>query len=311
MIGIVGRKQYRNTGVETFQKQVIPNLSQHEGFEKIDYRFSTKYPFSITVSRLRFGRRLSDLGDDYSKIFIPSQDLVSCDPEKVDAEIIPYVHDILPVTTNFSGWVATPLAKHYTQNLEQLDQVICASKHTARELRHRTRFTGKTQVIYQGIEPVETDNVERDIDLLYVGSLIPRKNPDLVRESIRLAEKQGYNCAAVNFEPLDLPCQTYTNVTNKELFQLYRRSRYYIHPSKAEGFGRTPVEAQSQGCVPLALPLPINEEVLGDGFIEVESKNDVVQQLSRKTDLRENARSNAERFDWSETRQQLYEMLTQ
>ena len=62
--------------------------------------------------------------------------------------------------------------------------------------------------------------------------------------------------------------------------------------------------------MPLALPLPINEEVLGDGFIEVESKNDVVQQLSRKTDLRGNARSNAERFDWSETRQQLYEVLT-
>lgn len=305
-IAIIGRKNYRNTGIEKFQSKIIPELTKDERFEKVEYKFSSKYPFSITLSRLKFGRKIKSIADDYDKVFIPSQDLVSFNPKSVDAEIIPYIHDILPVTTNFSGWVATPLAKHYAMNIEKLDKVITATETTKNELRFRTRFKGDSKVVHQGIEFSDHSfEKERDIDLLYVGSLIDRKNPEFIKNVFKKAVEKGFTVASVNFEENNLPGKNFVNISDRKLAEIYSRSRFYLHGSKAEGFGRTPVEAQFNGCIPLAFDIPINKEVLGEEgkhWISIDSEKDVFNAINSNISIdRDKVESNAERFNWDQT----------
>jgi len=313
-IAVIGRKSYRNTGIEKFQSQIIPELVKDESFEKVEYKFSRKYPFSITLSRLKLGRKIKSIADDYDKVFIPSQDLVSFNPESVDAEIIPYIHDILPITTNFSGWVATPLAKHYTGNIEKLDKVITATETTKKDLSFRTRFNGDAEIIHQGIDFSDHSfDKDRDIDLLYVGSLIDRKNPEFIERVFEKAVEKGLTVASVNFEENDLPGESFVDVTDRKLAEIYSRSRFYLHGSKAEGFGRTPVEAQFHGCIPLAFDLPINKEVLGgEGvhWISIDSEEDVFNTVNSSISINRNkVARNAERFNWNETVESIKEVV--
>lgn len=310
-IGVVKRKSYRNTGIETFQKNVCEPLLEKENTEALEYQIPDHFPLSVTIGRLYVGRKIKNAAKRFDTVFVPSQTLMTVNPENVDAKVVPYVHDLFPVTTNFSGWLATPLGKHYTNNIEKCDEVVCSSKTVEKELRNRTGFTGESRVVYQGVETPEVEEAdERDIDLIYVGSLIPRKNPDMVRETIEAAMDEGYKVVAVNFEELDLPCETRTDVTDEELFKLYGRSRYYLHLSKAEGFGRTPVEAQSMGCQPLALDNDINKEILRTGYHPVETVSDVLEYLSEQPKFSEESKKNASNYNWPETVKQIYEVIS-
>lgn len=306
-IGVLTREEWRNTGIETFEKNVVPDLLEGDDFEAINFSMNDSYPLSITVARFKVARKVKKVASNYDKIFVPSQDLVSFNPDDVDAEVIPYVHDILPVTTNFSGWLATPLAKHYTNQIEKLDKVICASKATKSDLEIRTSFNGEVNIVYQGVDFPEVDsNSERTYDLIYVGSLIPRKNPELVKEVFERAIQEGYNVASVNYEPEDLPGDTYTNISDEKLAELYSDSRYYFHPAKAEGFGRGPVEAQANGCIPIGLDTNVNQEVLGKEDVTwiVGSDSDTVLDIleqSKGKGMRENAEKNASKYKWDKT----------
>lgn len=318
-IGILKRETYRNTGIETFQKTVCTKLLEHSETEEISYKFSTKYPFSVTLERLRLGRKIKKIANSgkFDKIFVPSQDLLSFNPKNVEAEIIVYVHDIIPVTTNFSGWFATFLAKHYTTNIEKLDYCIAASKHTAEEIKRRTEFTGEIDVVYQGVDKFKVGEMPKDIDLIYVGSLIPRKNPQFVKDAVNIAMANGYNCVAVNHEELDLPCKTFTDISDNKLAELYSRSKFILNPSLAEGFGRTPVEAQQYGCIPLVLQNDVNAEVLGQkhrySFEDISMPKHVLNYLESERLPNDNtqslARENADYYEWDKTVKRIQKVL--
>lgn len=315
-IGVVTKKEYRNTGIETFESKLVPKLLEEPEFEPIYYEVSDSYPLSTTIENFLIGRKIKKQGDRYDKIFLTSQGKVQTNPADVDAEVIPYIHDILPVTTNFSGWFATPLAKRYTHFIEKCERVIASTDTTRQELQFRTEFNGKAPVVHQGIELPEIILPEkRKYDLAYVGSMIPRKDPEFLRETIRLAENAGYNCIAVNWRELDLPCKTRTDVSDRELAEILANSRFYIHPSKAEGFGRTPVEAQNAGAIPLARDLPINREVLGiagESWVRISSPQDAVEELGKEknySEMRKTAMENSKRFTWEDTIQSVKNVL--
>lgn len=326
-IGIFARDNYRNTGIETFESNVIPYLLEEiEDSEAIRFEPRENYPLSRTIERATMGRRMKKRMErgNFDKLFIPAQDRIQFDPSSVDTTVIPYVHDIMPVTTMFkkhqnstrgkvSGYLSTLLAVRYMKFLVKCDEVICSTRHVKKELENRTAFDGKAHVIYQGVDDKDSGDYEgdRDIDLLYVGGLIERKNPELLEKSLTQAQEAGYTVATVNYEETGLPGRSYVDVTDEELANLYARSRYYIHPSLAEGFGRGPVEAQKNGCIPLALDTRVNNEVLGSGFYKIKDSDDVERIISTEVgeDMRKQARENSERFKWEDTRKKIREVL--
>jgi len=333
-IAVLAQPEYLKNGLQTFEKNVNKYLLERKGFHPIyhNYRGESKksYPFSRTVALYKTAQMIKEESQEYDRLFIPSQNRLQVDPDKLDSEIIPYVHDVLPFTTehtptdnNFvhsllTSFQALIFQEKYIRNIEKLDKVIAASQVTADDLKERTGFNGEVEVVYQGVdnlpEPEKYYRKNRDIDLIYVGTLHQRKNPELLRESFRKAQEKGFTVASVNYQEINLPGKTYTNVSDKKLADLLGRSRYYLHASFIEGFGRTPVEAQRYGCFPLALDTEINREILGtpgETFYTVETSEDVISEVENSIHgvEREKAQKNSERFKWSKTRKEIEKVL--
>lgn len=313
-IGVLRRQNWRKTGIETFEKNVVPYLLEEESIDEIEFSISDSYPFSVTLGRLKLGKKIKIAIEqqDFDRVFIPSQDLMTLNPEKVDAEIIPYVHDILPATTTFSGPIQSILAKHYTRNISKSNRLICASKQTQRDIENRTSFSGKSKVVYQGVEGVRSLNKDKKYDLIYVGSLIERKFPSFLKETLEKAEAAGFRCIAVNYEQIDVPCEVKVDVSDENLVELLAQSKFYFHPSKIEGFGRGPIEAQAVGTPVIARNTPINNEVLGEKgttWFEADRAEDVVDLLSKEVTQEAELKENANKYTWDNARASIKEVL--
>lgn len=326
-LAVVSHEMPRKTGIGRFQANVVPPLLEHEAVDPFFFQPREWYPFSMTIETIYHNYRMREQLEEYDRVFVPAQDRLTFDPRKLDAEVIPYIHDIIHGTSTFRknryrGWkrvvgfyLSTLQAVKYIRYNSWCETVICGSKAVKQDLLQRTGFDGKAHVIYQGVDmPQVTPVREYAYDLVYVGTLIDRKNPAFLKETLQRAVDAGYAVATVNGTPYDLPGDTYTNISERELARLYASSRYYLHPSRNEGFGRGPVEAQQFGCVPLALDTPINHEILGDEggmWVEVTSPDDVLDQLvaSRPAALVEGAQYNASQYRWKETVRQLKEVL--
>lgn len=328
-IGVLAQREYLSNGLQTFESNVVPWLLQFEEFEPIYHDFTnseTGYPFSETIGRYKCAEKLKEEASKYDKVFIPAQNRLVFNPQQVDCEVIPYVHDVLPYTAHLSRQYNRALdyflkgvqnflyEDRYIENITKLDQVIVASERTKQDLEYRTTYTGDVEVIYQGVSGSRGGKASRDIDLLYVGSLQDRKNPEFIREVFDQAFRKGFTVASVNYNGIDLPGRNFVNISDEKLDDLYSRSRFYLHSTFNEGFGRTPVEAQRHGCVPLGFSNPINNEVLGDAgrsWKSIEEVDDVIRFLQRGVadEMRGNAVGNSERFRWERTRNQIKEVL--
>ena len=307
----ITKKRGDYAGISVFERQIIDGI---EDFcDILEYSLQGGYPLSRTVNRI-LSRELKKKIESYDQVLISDQALMVIDPEKVEAQLIPYVHDIFPATKCFNNYIGQALALYNVRRLEKCQKILTASKTVKQEIENSTRFNGEAQVIYQGVDnlPEIKQRQPRDIDLLYVGSLQGRKNPGLLRRTFSKAIDQGYNVVHVTDDP-KLPGQNKQDITDKSLAEMYNRTRYYLHSSFAEGFGRCPVESQRYGATPLALDIPINQEILGEKgrhWKPISGTEDVLQQLkNRETVHRTFPQENSHRFKWEKTVEELREAL--
>lgn len=323
-IGIVTESDWTIGGIGVFGTEVCPRLLARDETTpiEIDHTGIRSLPFP---SVLTYGKRylvgnhikkqIMDSGTDV--VFLPDHRYLTFDPRTVPQTVIPYVHDVLPVTTLFSDIPSTLFARFYTHQLSKLEFAICASAFTASDLRFRTPFDGETEVIYQGVDRVSTSNDSKfDYDLLYVGSTIERKNPQFLSECFSTAERAGYRCAAVTSHDTHLPGDVFSDVSDETLSQLLAGARFYLHPSKQEGFGRPPVEAQKLGTPVIGLRTQINEEILGEpsrDWVPISDPSELTGVLERDESeydtLRSQSRQNAARFSWETAADEIYETL--
>ncbi|WP_414836709.1 glycosyltransferase [Candidatus Nanohalococcus occultus] len=231
------------------------------------------------------------------------------------ADVIVYVHDIISASRSFpltpQGIISRFITGRYLEYLENADHILAASELTKDQIIEKTNYDGKMDVVYQGVDNLPHKSSEkRDIDLFYVGSLADHKRPAFIRELFSEAVEKGYNVAHVTES--DMKGKTYREVSEAKLAELYSRSRYYIHPSRIEGFGRCPLEAQRYGATPMAFENSINEEILGESYVKIKSVNDALENLEseRNHDLISRGIRNSERFKWSKTRNELKDVLT-
>jgi glycosyltransferase involved in cell wall biosynthesis len=139
--------------------------------------------------------------------------------------------------------------------------IVALSKNQSDQFN---KLTNKNvdEIIHWGINDQPNNNVERDIDLLGVGSLIPLKNYSLF---IKLVEKitvinKELKCVLVGSGPeepilkqmarekgLENNIEFTGLLCRMEIFKLMQRSRIFIHPSKFEGSGFVFAEALVNG----------------------------------------------------------------
>lgn len=327
-IGVFTQKQFLNNGLQKFESRVAPYLIDN-GVEPIYREEGGDYPFSKTVQNVKNSRKLRRKSKDFDRIFLPAQSMLTANPEKLECQVVPYVHDILPYTSFLSSSrlsatnyavkaIQQLLGQEYIENLVKADKIIAASELTKKDLEQRTNFDGEIEVVYQGIDGMPEKDVnlsqERDIDLLYVGTLRERKNPRFIKETFRKAHEKGLKVVSVNYQEIDLPGETLTNISDEELAEVYNRTKFYLHPTYLEGFGRGPVEAQRYGAVPLALDNDINHEVLGEegvSWLSVDTPTTSLEYIMQENpdSYQDKAIKNSKRFKWSETQKEILNLL--
>jgi len=311
-IGVVTDQEYKETGMGTVQSQLVEPLIEELDADRIELFKHRDFPFSRTIQneiwslKHRFSREM----DEYGRILVTSADRMVFDPSKTDAEVVCYVHDIIPTTTGFRlkqnkylNILSQMFGERWYQNMLKCDKLVCASTKVEQEIIHRTPYTGETTVAYQGVdhlpEESELDSSDRDIDLLYVGDFIERKDPQMIEDvCIELGEK--YNIVLVGDPSFEVPeyVDVYSGVSNYFLAGLYRDADFYFHPSKAEGFGRCPAEAMRYGCIPIARRLRINNEILNSyrNFSTLEDVRFILEEGD--TSLSEKCRKDVRHYHW-------------
>lgn len=327
-IAILTEEDYGYSGIEKVEKNLVKSLEEEDfEIEKLSYHWTQKnFPLSRTfnsfIAPKKVEERIENL-ENVDKIFVPSQARMLFNPENVDAEVIVYVHDIFPVTHFFKyenerSWLyrnILSLVGHWVKdqwmrNLIKADKILTPTEYVKEDLETHTPYDCGIEVIGQGVDDLpqgkDAEDSERDIDLLYVGGLHGRKNPNFLKKCLKKAEENGYTVKTVTSND-DLPGENFESITDDKLISLYSSSRFYMHPSYVEGFGRPPVEAQRYGGIPLALDTKVNREVLGEkdkSWIEVENKEDVIDKLDQGVSLekRAEAQENSNKNKWCEVK---------
>ena len=108
-------------------------------------------------------------------------------------------------------------------------------------------------------------------------------------------------------------------LSDAELVWLYRNSRALIFPSKYEGFGLPPLEAQVLGCPVVCSTAASLREVCGDGalYFDPDDPKTLVAQLDRlesdpdlAMELRRRGLANSQRFSWNASAQKIIDEVS-
>lgn len=216
-------------------------------------------------------------------------------------------------------------------------RVACVSNATRNELLAHNLFEpDRLVVIPNGVQPAfspepnpQADEFANDllgprdtVDILHVGSTIPRKRIDLllrifaaVHEQVpqaRLVRVGGpftsEQRSLVNRLEIADAIVTLPRIDNEVLAAVYRRAAVLLQPSEREGFGLPVVEALACGTPVIASDLPALREVGGTsaaycpvGDVDAWTRA-IVAIVSNKSsqDLREAGLTQAAKFTWSE-----------
>lgn len=233
------------------------------------------------------------------------------------------------------------LARRIRTGIQKAARVACVSDVTYEDLRrYRLLPSDRMVVVHNGVDPAcspladeAADRAierlagvpnEGTVDLLHVGSTIPRKRVDLLLRIVAAVKERqprvrllkaggGFNDEQRNLlrslglegDVVKLPF-----LTNAELAALYRRAALVLVTSEREGFGLPVIEAMACGTPVVATDLPVLREVGGDAAVYAalgdvdgwreailgllgEQADDRLQNLGRRKRLEQ-----ASRFRW-------------
>jgi glycosyltransferase involved in cell wall biosynthesis len=222
--------------------------------------------------------------------------------------------------------------------LRKAGHVVCDTEATREQLIGRAGMQAeRTSVVHNGPHPACTPYPEApadreaarllgsprtSVDILHVGSAIPRKRIDLLirimatlGNRVRLVRVGGAFAAEQAALARDLGVTNFVVlpfVDRSTLAAIYRRSALLVIPSEREGFGLPLVEAMSCGTPAVASDIPALREVGGDavtycGIGDVDGWSRTIAALLDERDRdpaawaerRQRAIRRAEAFSWS------------
>jgi glycosyltransferase involved in cell wall biosynthesis len=173
------------------------------------------------------------------------------------------------------GQDAKPGNKYAARLSRRADDLIALSDFLQKEFE-RNYGVKPGRVIYPGVEKRAGANVNRYIDLLAVGSLIPLKHFDIFLEVVALVKKRMPAVRAVlvgdgpehqKLEELARALGLANNVdfvvsiSHGEVLKTMQRARILIHPSCYEGFSGVCQEALSCGSHVISFCRAMNTDI--------------------------------------------------
>lgn len=232
--------------------------------------------------------------------------------------------------------------------VKQADQVISVSKHTKHDLQELWGTDEqKISVVSPGLDPIffQTLNNEQKKSikekyqlpenyLLYLGTLEPRKNIELIIAGFEAIAQQYPDLHLVlaggwGWETKEIE-KALAKAKHKERIKLlgyvdrqdkpalYNLAQIFLFPSFYEGFGFPPLEALSQGCPVITSFSSALSEIEGD-HIHFVSPHDLGMFVNILEEILENdqltdrlafeSKTITERYQWPEKAQQTLDIL--
>ena len=229
-----------------------------------------------------------------------------------------------------------PLAKflHKPEKymVRNADRVIAVSEHTRKEALDQYKpDPERITAINNGVD-IEKFSSEYEFDnkILFVGHMVSRKGPDILLDAFSKLEDEDLELVYVGDGRMKKELQEKvekknlgtrvsfkSGVSDEELRELYSES-ILVLPSAYEGFGMVYVEAMASRAPVIATKDTAIESLIDDGengFLcerDSETIADTLEELIEDKELiaeiSENARANAENFDWINIAQETREV---
>lgn len=317
----------------------------------------TKFGYSnkaLHASLLAFGfPKLQEMtererGIKFDRVFLPNQNFFR-----------PRATDRLTITVHDLSFVRFPnffprmhRLWHHAVNLrglvEQAEQVIAVSEHTAQDLQVLWGVPEKKiHVSYPGLDPMfllgagRDDEVKRKYDLpesylFFLGTLEPRKNCEAVIQAFdRLATKHprlhlvlaggwGWETQGIKHALAVSPHRDRIRllgyVDRQDKPALYRLATVFCYPSFYEGFGFPVLEAMSQGCPVVTSTTSSLPEVSGNSALCVpphdtaaltDAIDAVLQSPASFQKMVDTAKVRSEQFRWDATAKRFITLISQ
>lgn len=179
----------------------------------------------------------------------------------------------------------------------------------------------KLVVSYEGVTLVPPTVLKYRIEtpyLLYVGSLYPHKNVELVLKALKdlpfkLVVVSSRNVFCDQFQTtvrhlgLESRVKLLHHISDGELHTLYRSAFALLQPSLSEGFGLTGIEAMQAGTQVIASDIPIFKEIYQDAALyfsptSVKSFISTLKSLDTSKDkLKKASQQLIKRYTWQKT----------
>ncbi len=214
------------------------------------------------------------------------------------------------------------------------DYIIAVSESARSDLLKYTSFPSeKIKVIYQGFENISQEFIDKKATvkkykldfpyILYVGTIEPRKNINILIKAFQNVSRQNNNLKLVlagskgwlfkeiieEINKIVDKIVMLEGVTREELSVLYSNAELFVYPSLYEGFGLPPLEAMANGCPVIVSNSTSLPEVVGDAGLyfnpgeinELEQRiNQLLTDESLKSKLKEKGFKKASSFSWEE-----------
>lgn len=211
------------------------------------------------------------------------------------------------------------------------DKVMCISQSTADEAIRLTDIDPKKLVVVHLASDWDADNLPRlerpvfeipDEYFLFVGTLEPGKNLQLLIDVYRLAEERGIQLpplviVGVRREGVQKESSLYNKdqfifsgrIPDAQLAWLYNNAQALLFPSKYEGFGIPLIEAMTLDCPIICSNVtslgevggeaPIYTELTPDKFLS--SITELLNNDSMRNEAIEAGREQSRKFSWKKT----------
>lgn len=211
--------------------------------------------------------------------------------------------------------------------------VITVSEFSADRLLHHGVVNTRPIVISNGCDHLEEraqSQTKRNGSVLFVGSPAAHKNLDMF---IKLAaEFEGRDVPFLvagarsdsvfshsgTSAPLPKNMKFLGRVTEQQLVDLYQSAQVLLFPSFVEGFGLTPLEAQSFGCPVISSNREPMTELLSDSVLYADPDdladwetelNSLLSSDQAWANLSQGGLENAKRFTWANAAQQYLSVI--
>jgi alpha-1,3-rhamnosyl/mannosyltransferase len=214
--------------------------------------------------------------------------------------------------------------KNRIARIHSATKIICISRFTAEDAHKLLGLSyDKMIVIYNGFDRLESQR-KPDFEIpseyfLFVGSLEPGKNLQLLKEVYSLAKSSG-----INLPPLLITGARWQGVKNEGappadwfylgfqpdevLGYLYAKAIALIFPSKFEGFGLPILEAMSLGCPVVCSPVASIPEIAADAALYADlNVNEYLTAMKKiatdnrlRSELIEKSIARARLFSWEQ-----------